>query len=321
MLTIFLMLLGFVLLIKGADFLVDGAASVARTWGVSDLTIGLTVVGFGTSTPELVVNVMSGIQGTTELAIGNVVGSNIANVFLILGISALIMPLEVTSQTVWREIPMSLLAAVVLALLANDLLLDGDTMSVLTRLDGMILLCFFAVFIYYSVSGALQVKDADTFAQSKTMAAGRAAAFIILGLAGLILGGHWIVTGAIYVSRFLGVNEGLIGLTVVALGTSLPELATSVAAARKGNPDIAIGNVIGSNIFNVFFILGISAIIQPLPFSSKNNMDIGMVVLSSLLLFLFMFTGHRHRLDRWEGALFLFLYAGYIGFLVATAGG
>lgn len=309
---IWLMIIGFFLLIKGADMLVNGAAAMARRIGVSDLTIGLTVVAFGTSTPELVVNILAGIRGATDLAVGNVLGSNIANVFLILGVSGLILPLEVTSQTVWREIPMSLLAALVLAILANDQLVDGDTTSMLTRGDGLIFLCFFTVFIYYTVSGSLQVGGINSFAPAETMRIGKASAFIGIGFAGLILGGHWIVGGAVFVARTLGLPESVIGLTVVAVGTSLPELATSVAAARKGNADIAIGNVVGSNIFNILFILGISALIRPLPISAGVNRDIGMVVLASLLLFVFMFTGRRLRLDRWESALFLAGYAIYL---------
>ena len=321
MTTTLLMLLGFFLLIKGADLLVDGASAAARRLGVSDLTIGLTVVAFGTSAPELVVSVLAGLRGTTDLAIGNVLGSNSANILLILGTSSLILPLAVTSQTVWREIPMSLLAALAVAVLANDRLLDGTALSVLTRSDGLVLLGFFSIFIYYTVSGTLQLKGANGFAPAGAMPVGKALAFIGLGLGGLMLGGYWIVNGAVHLSRLLGIREAVIGLTIVAVGTSLPELATSVMAARKGNADIAVGNVVGSNIFNIFFILGVGAVIHPLPFSAQSNIDIGMVVLASLLLFLFMFTGRRRLIDRWEGLLFLCLYAGYVVFLAVTAKG
>ena len=321
MLPVVLMLIGFLLLIKGADLLVQGAAAAARRIGVSDLTIGLTVVGFGTSTPELVVNIMAGVQGTTALAIGNVLGSNIANVFLILGVTALILPLEVTSQTVWREIPMSLLAAIVLAILANDQFLDGEAVSLLARSDGLVFLCFFSVFLYYTVATTLQVQGAAGYAPSAVMGTGKAVAFILIGLVGLMLGGYWIVGGAVYVSRSLGISESVIGLTIVAVGTSLPELATSVAAAIKGNADIAVGNVVGSSIFNIFFILGVSSMIRPLPFSTSNNLDIAVVVLASLLLFLFMFTGRRKRVDRWEALLFLTIYSIYIGALTMNAKG
>ena len=319
MLTIALMILGFFLLIKGADLLVDGAAALARRYGVSDMTIGLTVVGFGTSTPELVVNVMAGVQGTAALAIGNAVGSNIANVFLILGITGLIHPLKVTSRTVWREIPMSLLAAVVLAILANDVLLNGSPAALIDRSDGLILLCFFSIFIYYTVSETLEVKGVSEFTPTATMHPKKALLLLILGLAGLVLGGRWIVGGAVHISRLFNITESVIGLTVVALGTSLPELATSATAARKGNADIAVGNVVGSNIFNIFFVLGISALIHPLPFSPGNNIDLVMVIFASLMLFLFMFTGKRLQLDRWEGLLFIFTYLTYTTFLLGTA--
>ncbi len=319
MTAIVLMIVGFVLLIKGADLLVEGAAAAARRFGVSDLTIGLTVVAFGTSAPELVVNVLAGAKGATDLAIGNVLGSNIANVFLILGVSGLILPLSVTAQTVWREIPMSLLAAAVLAILANDVVLNGETASRLTRSDGMIFLCLFAVFMYYTASGALHVRDAGDYAPAKAMGAGKTAAFVAGGLAGLMAGGHWIVGGAVAVSRWAGLPESVIGLTVVAVGTSLPELATSVMAARKGNADIAVGNVVGSNIFNILFVLGVSSVIRPLPLAAGANLDIGMVVLAALLLFLFMFTGGRYRVDRWESGLMLAAYVLYLSVMVTTA--
>jgi cation:H+ antiporter len=316
-----LMILGFLFLIKGADLLVDGAAAVARRFGVSDMTIGLTVVGFGTSTPELVVTIMSAVQGTTDLAIGNVIGSNIANVFLILGVASLIHPLNVTSKTVWREIPMSFLAAIVLAILANDVWLSGAQSALLSRSDGLILLSFFSIFIYYTVSESFELQSLPEFTPPRTMSPVRAGAYILLGLTGLVVGGQWIVNGAVQISRLAGIAESIIGLTVVAVGTSLPELATSVVAARKGNADIAVGNVVGSNIFNIFFILGISALMQPLPFAPRNNIDLGMVVASSLLSFLFMYTGMRLRLDRWEGVLFIAIYGAYIMLLVLTAMG
>jgi cation:H+ antiporter len=310
---------GLLLLIKGADLLVDGAAALARRMNVSDLAIGLTVVAFGTSMPELVVSVIAGVRGDTELAIGNVLGSNIANIFMIMGIAAVIRPLNVTSETVWREIPMACLTMFVLALLANDRLLDGSPISVLSRSDGLVLLCFFAIFIYYTVSGALQVAGAADFAPHHPWPAGRALGWTALGLAGLLAGGHWIVSGAVQLSRWLGVGEALVGLTVVAVGTSLPELATSIAAVRKGNADIAMGNVVGSNIFNVLLILGVSAVIRPLPFAPERNIDLGVALLASLLLFTAMFTGRRYRVDRWEGALFCVLYAAYLGLLIVKA--
>ena len=318
MLTYSLFIVGFVILIKGAELLVDGASAMARRFKVSDLVIGLTVVAFGTSTPELFVNIMASIQGNTEIAIGNVVGSNIANIFLILGMSSIIYPLAVTKGTVWKEIPFSLLAAMVLFVVANDQLLDGSQVSALTRIDGLVFLSFFIIFIYYTTSIAARVEGMEEHVSAKQYSWLRSSLYIILGLAGLSFGGKWIVDGAIAIATRFGMSESLVGLTIVAVGTSLPELATSAVAAYKRNVEIAVGNVVGSNIFNIFFVLGISATIKPLPFQMKNNRDIGMVIFSSLLLFLFMFTGKKRSIDRWEGLIFLVCYLGFIAYLVFT---
>ncbi len=316
MLAYLLFGVGFVLLIKGADFLVDGASSIARRLNVSDLAIGLTVVAFGTSTPELFVNIIASAKGNTDIAIGNILGSNIANVFLILGVSSIIYPLSVTKGTVWKEIPLSLLAAFILGVMANDHLIDKSDFSSLTRIDGLILLCFFTIFLYYSYGIAKEIEGMEQHVQVEQKGMAKSFFFIGSGFAGLTLGGKWIVDGAIVMAKNLGMSESLIGLTIVAVGTSLPELATSAVAAYRRNVEIAVGNVVGSNIFNIFFVLGISSIIKPLPFQIKNNLDIGTVILSSLLLFLFMFTGKKRSLDRWEGAVFLLLYTAYIVFLV-----
>lgn len=311
-----LFIIGFVLLIKGADLLVDGASSIAARLNVSDLVIGLTVVAFGTSTPELFVNIIASAKGNTDIAIGNVLGSNIANIFLILGVSSIIYPLSVTKGTVWKEIPFSLLAALVLGFMANDRLIDKGDVSFLTRIDGLILLSFFTIFLYYSYGIAREIEGMAQHVRMEIKGMAKSLLLIGGGLAGLTLGGKWIVDGAIVIAKNFGMSESLIGLTIVAVGTSLPELATSAMAAFRRNAEIAVGNVVGSNIFNVFFVLGISSIIKPLPFQIKNNLDIGAVCLSSLLLFLFMFTGKKRSLDRWEGAVFLVLYTAYVVFLV-----
>lgn len=316
MLTYVLFLIGFIFLIKGAYFLVDGASSIARRLNVSDLVIGLTIVAFGTSAPELFVNIIASAKGNTDLAIGNILGSNIANVFLILGISSIIYPLSVTKGTVWKEIPFSLLAAIVLGVMANDHLIDHRNFSALTRIDGLILLSFFTIFLYYSYGIAKEIEGVEQHVRMEQKSTATSIILMGAGLVGLTLGGKWIVDGAIIIGKNLGMSESLIGLTIVAVGTSLPELATSSVAAYKHNADIAVGNVVGSNIFNIFFVLGISSIIKPLPFRVQDNLDIGTVILSSLLLFLFMFTGKKRSLDRWEGAVFLILYAAYIIFLV-----
>ncbi len=313
-----LFIIGFFFLIKGADLLVDGASSIARRLNISDLVIGLTVVAFGTSTPELFVNVMASFKGNTDIAIGNVVGSNIANVFLILGVSSIIYPLAVTKGTVWKEIPFSLLAAIVLFVIANDQLLDGSQMSDLTRTDGLVLLSFFIIFIYYTFSIAGRIEGMEDHVPAKQYGWFRSFLYIFSGLVGLTLGGKWIVDGAIALAMQFGMSESLVGLTIVAVGTSLPELATSAMAAYKRNVEIAVGNVVGSNIFNIFFVLGISAIIKPLPFQVKNNRDIGVVIFSGLMLFLFMFTGKKRSLDRWEGVIFLACYGIFVGYLIFT---
>ena len=310
--TYILFLFGFVLLINGADLLVKGASAIARRFNVSDLVIGLTVVAFGTSTPELFVNIVASLKGNTDIAIGNILGSNIANIFLILGIAAIVRPLVVTKGTVWKEIPFSLLAAIVIALMANDRFINGDAVSVLNRTDGSVLLCFFVIFLYYSFGIADEIEGAAEHPSDKHCGTAKAALLILLGLAALIIGGKWIVDGAIKIAESAGMSQSLIGLTIVAVGTSLPELATSVIAAYRGNADIAVGNVVGSNIFNLFFVLGVSSVVKPLPFKPASNIDILLVVFASVLLFGFMFAGKRRTLDRWEGVVFLAAYTVYI---------
>ena len=316
MLAYALLVIGFALLIKGANFLVEGASSIGRKLGISDLVIGLTVVAFGTSSPELFVNIVASIKGNTDIAIANVLGSNIANVFLILGISAIIFPLAVSKGTVWKEIPLSLLAALLLGALANDQLIDGAAASALTRIDGLVFLSFFIIFIYYSASIAKRIEGMTEHVPQKQYGLLKSSLLIVGGLVGLGIGGNWIVNGAVRIAVKLGVSQSLVGLTIVAVGTSLPELATSAIAAYKKNVEIAVGNVVGSNIFNIFFVLGISSVIKPLPFRPECNIDVLVVMLASLLLFLWMFTGKRRSFDRWEGIVFTVLYAGYVTFLI-----
>lgn len=311
-----LLVTGLVLLVKGADFLVEGAGSIARRLRISDLVIGLTIVSFGTSAPELFVNVAASINGNAGIAIGNVLGSNIANILLILGISAVIYPLGVSRGTVWREIPFSLLAAAVLGVAANDRIFDGWAYSDISRSDGLIFLMFFAIFLYYSASISRSVTgDAQGMPmQQRRMPA--SLAMVAGGLVGLAAGGKLIVDGAVHIAVSMGMSEAVVGLTIVAVGTSLPELATSAMAAWRKNVEIAVGNVVGSNIFNIFFVLGVSSVIKPLPFHTGANLDIAMVILASLILFVTMFTGQRRSLDRWEGAFLLILYALYMVYLV-----
>lgn len=323
--TYILFFVGFVALIKGAGLLVDGASSLAKRLGVSALVIGLTIVAFGTSTPELIVNIFASINGNTDIAIGNILGSNIVNILFILGISTVIYPLAVKKGTVWKEIPLAFLAVIVLAFMANDAFIDNGSFSALTRIDGLILISFFVIFLYY-VFGISKAEPAD--AESPEYYRGtiettlhkrsllRSWLMIGGGLVGLIIGGKWIVDGAVAFATGLGVSEALIGLTVIAVGTSLPELATSAVAAYKKDVDIAVGNIVGSNIFNIFFVLGVSAIIRPLPFSQTLMSDMLVTVIATFLLFAALFIGKRHILERWQGVCFIVLYVGYVIYLV-----
>jgi cation:H+ antiporter len=312
--SIALLIVGFLLLIKGADYLVTGSVSLAKKYRISNLVIGLTIVGFGTSAPELAVNLTSAFSGSTDLAIGNIIGSNIANVFLILGICAIIYPLTVKRNTVWKEIPLSLLAAVITAVLANDIFFDtqvGSTFNVISRIDGLVLLSFFIIFMYY-IFGIAKESDANEEIERVHLPKYKIGLYIAGGLAALVLGGKWIVGSAVFIASALGISESIIGLTIVAVGTSLPELAASAVAAYRKHSDIAVGNIVGSNIFNIFWILGLSAVISPLPLQHDAFIDLEFLVFSSLLLFVFLFIGEKEKIERRQGVLFLLIYAFYI---------
>ncbi|MDA1038361.1 MAG: calcium/sodium antiporter [bacterium] len=302
---------GFFILIKSADYLVDGASSIAKKYGVSPMIIGLTIVAFGTSAPELVVNIISATSGTTGLAVGNIMGSNLANLFLILGITAMFKPIRVHLTTVWREMPFMVLASVMVLTMAADVFLDGDVVNILTRTNGLSLLGFFVIFLYYTYFTS-RGGDAEEVEKIVRMSKWKSSLMIVGGLVGLTVGGKLIVDGAVTIASAFGVPESLIGLTIVAIGTSLPELATSITAARKGMVDMAVGNVVGSNIFNIFFVLGVTSTIAPLPFSQANMVDATVVIASSLVLFSFLFIGTRHEISRWQGATIVSLYLLYI---------
>lgn len=320
------LLVGLGFLVKGADWLVDGASSLAKRIGISDLSIGLTVVAFGTSMPELVVNVTSSLSGATDIAIGNVVGSNTANILLILGIAALITKISVQTSTVWKEIPFALLASVVLCFMANDTLFDGASVAALTRSEGLVLISFFLIFLWY-IAGMSRNDPSDADAGIKVRGFWTSGGFVLAGLALLIGGGKLTVDGAVTIAEALGVSQALIGFTIVAVGTSLPEMATSIVAARKGNADIAVGNVVGSNIFNIFWILGVNAIIAPLPFPSAMNVDLVVTIAATVLLFFVVHKGYLHKrllfwrqrdnhvIERIDGVLMLLAYGAYIAFL------
>lgn len=313
-LSILMLALGFGVLILGAQGLVRGASSLAKKLNVPEIVIGLTVVAFGTSTPELIVNIVSASQGVTDISFGNVIGSNIFNILIILGISALIYPLDVKKATTWKEIPFALLTSFVLLLLVNDHWYDLNATNLLSRGDGLILLGFFLIFLVYTHNLAKQGSEVESATPVYPLPL--LLLFIIGGLAGLVLGGNWVVKYAVELARQIGISEKVIGLTIVAAGTSLPELATSVVAALKKQPDIAVGNIVGSNIFNLLFIMGLTSIIQPAAYNPAFNPDQYVMIGATALLFLLMFNPKRHRLDRWEGALLLVIYIGYAVFVI-----
>ena len=339
-----LIIIGCAALIKGADWLVEGASALAKKYGVSDIVIGLTVVAFGTSMPEFVVNMVAVGQGSTEIAITNVLGSNIINTFVILGCTALIFPISSQKSTRRFDIPFSLLAAllVLLFVIYNspswlqvehlfNLLIDtpslqdlgsiqmgAGTSAFISGIGGSILLIFFLIFLWHNFKGIGSAPQTESNEDYKPMSARRALALIIGGLVGLVVGGEVIVKSATSIAQSLGVSDAIIGLTVVALGTSLPELATSCMAAFKKNCDIALGNVIGSNIFNIFFILGTSACVKALPGYHGLEIDAMMAALGSILVMLFVYLTKKHEIKRWHGAILLLTYAAYLAYRIVT---
>lgn len=313
--SFFLTAVGLALLVKGADWLVEGASAIALKLGISAIVIGLTVVSFGTSMPELIVNLIASFQGSAGLAIGNIVGSNIANIFLILGVTAIITPLVLKRNTVWKEVPMALLAVLLVGIMANDVFIAQGSADVLDRIDGLVLLSFFVIFMYYTF-GISKAEGKGEKIKPKPMSI--SILFLVLGLVGLFLGGKWTVDGAVAIAQGFGISDAVIGLTVVAIGTSLPELVTSIVAALKNQADIAIGNAVGSNIFNVFWVLGLSSTVNPLPFTNENTLDVLFAVSAAFILFLVMFIGKKHTLYKWEGSLFVALYVSYTAFRMVT---
>lgn len=307
------LVVGLVLLVKGADWLVDGASKLAKRLGVTDLVIGLTIVAFGTSMPEFVVNMVSVADGATDLAITNILGSNIFNTLVILGCSALVCPLVAQRSTVRLDIPLNIVAGVlvlVFVFISSPMEAKG-----LSRVEGLALLVVFAAFLIYTFYTAKA--DATTTTEATPFPLWKCVVLILAGLVGLVVGGEMIVKSAVAIARYCGVAEAVIGLTIVALGTSLPELATSVVAAFKHNNDIAIGNVVGSNIFNVFFILGTSAIIKHLPVYPGIEIDAALVAVSALAVWLLLCNKNR-SINRWGGALLLVIYAGYLTYRLLT---
>lgn len=322
--AIIFIIVGFIALVKGADWLVDGASAIAKQFGISDLVIGLTVVAFGTSMPEFVVNMVSVVEGSTDLAITNILGSNIINTFVILGLTAIIYPIVSQKRSRDFDIPLSIIAGIFVFAAVTIQLPFGENERGIGRLGGIILLSLFCYFLYNTFRHA---KDNPDEAQSnmqvgdiKEIPVRRAIALLLCGFVGLVVGGELIVKSAVDIATRCGVSQAIIGLTIVALGTSLPELATSVIAAFKHNCDIALGNVIGSNIFNVFFVLGTSATISPLPAYDGIELDAIMVALGSIIVWLSVKTNRERKVQRWAGALLLIIYSGYLAYRLMNVG-
>lgn len=304
-------------LVKSADLLVDGASSLAKRLGISSLVIGLTVVAFGTSAPELSVNIASALNNATDIAVGNIVGSNIVNALLILGLVAWMKGVKLQHSTVWKEIPFMVLSMIVLMVMSSDIIFDGAKVNAITATDGMTLLAFFAIFLYYTFGIAKNPSEDD--GEIKIHSWIRTIAMVIFGLIGLIFGGKYLVSAAIEIAQAFGLSERFIGLTIVAVGTSLPELLTSIVAAKKNQSDMAVGNVIGSNIVNVVFILGATSLIAPLAISQAVLWDMGFALAASLLIFVFLFIGKRHVIERWQGVAMVAGYVAYILVILMSA--
>ncbi|MCH7541614.1 calcium/sodium antiporter [Patescibacteria group bacterium] len=323
MFNFLILIIGFGLLLKGAAYFVDGSSSISLKLKISPLIVGLTIVAFGTSTPELLVSSLASWQGANNLAFGTIVGSNIANIALVIGISALFVTLTIRSVIVAREVPFMILSILVLIVLVFDERLTGGSQNILSRSDGIILIFFFSIFIYYLFSSALKSRaegflvrweiHKDRITSTAKLSTAKTTLYFLGGLGMIIVGSKLVVDSATDLSQILGVGQGFIGLTIVALGTSLPELATSLTAAFKKEVDIAVGNMIGSNIFNVFFVLGITAIISPITFDTALAQEIVLMLFVFVLFFIFAL--NRRRINRYEGAILLGMYIFFLGFL------
>jgi cation:H+ antiporter len=305
-----LFVLGFVFLIKGADLLVAGASAIGRKFRISEMVIGLTIVSFGTSLPELLVTTVASLNGQPELGLGNILGSNIANVLIILGIAALIRPLPILRDTYFIEIPFSVLAALLLGFLANANIFYSGANTIGRQEGGIMLYFFFLFMVYIFVVARNKKSEQDEPVIVQPMI--KSVILIAIGITALYFGGGWVVDGATEIARLFGISESVIGLTIVAVGTSLPELVTSAVAAYKNNTDMAVGNAIGSNIFNILWIIGFTSVLTPIPFSDHSNQDILMVLISTSALIMAVLIGKRPAISRWEGFIFLMIYSIYL---------
>jgi cation:H+ antiporter len=301
---------GFLILIKGAHWLVDGGTSLAKILGVSDLLIGLTVVAMGTSLPEMFIDVTAAIKGNTGLVMGDIIGSNVTNILLVLGVSAVIFPLQIHRGIIWREIPFTFIAACLVLLLGNDSLIEGGS-SRLGRIDGWVMLSFMAIYLYYLIS----VNNSTLWKQEvggKRAGLVKPIILVIVGVFGLFFGARLIVTAAVFIAAKMHISETMIGLTIIALGSSLPELTASIVAALKKRPDLALGNIVGSNIVNIFMVLGVCSVIRSLPLRPQDNFAIVIAIVTSILLFVSAFVGKRRVIDRWIGLTFIIIYLFYV---------
>ena len=308
-----LLIIGFIVLIKGADIFVDGASSVAGNFKVSKMLIGLTIVAFGTSAPEFAVSVKSLLSGSGDMVLGNVIGSNILNILLILGVSSMFHSLKVKDNTVKKELPITLLMTAIFIVLLSDRLFDKGFNNTFTRSDGIVILLFFLVFVYYLIKMARNKIDNNQ--EENYMSMKKAILFTILGIAGIIIGSNLVVENASAIARTIGISESMVALTIVALGTSLPELVTSITATRKGEYDIAIGNVVGSNIFNIGMVIGVPiAIFGGIQQFSINYIDLITMIISAFLLFIFSY--NDRKISKFEGSIFLIMFVTYYGYVI-----
>ena len=316
--SVIFLLAGFLLLVKGADWFVEGASSIARRLRIPSLIIGLTIVAFGTSAPELAVSITAAVKGSNDIAIGNVVGSNMFNLLVVIGMSALICPLSVKPSMIKKDYPLSIAATLLLNVLIMDHLFTKSSRMVLGRLDGILLLMGFSVFMYLTVKDALKSRADNLCIQEAETAIGysmgKSILISLVGLAGIIIGGDMTVNGAKEIARAFGLSESLIGLTIVAVGTSLPELVTSIVAAKKGESDIALGNVVGSNMFNVFLILGLSSTILPMNVTKTYMYDVGLLTIVSILVYIPILL--RKKIGRIMGAIMTCSYIAYTAYLI-----
>ncbi|MDO4736415.1 MAG: calcium/sodium antiporter [Bacteroidia bacterium] len=320
MIDFIILIAGLALVLAGANFLVDGASAIAKRFGMSDFIIGMTIVGIGTSSPEMVVSFLSAIEGNADIAVGNVVGSNLFNTLVIMGITAIITPVALTSNNIKKDIPFSLLAAFIVFTLGLGTVIDGAVENIITRVHGVMLLAMFGIFMAYTIYSSSTSSGKEEQTQQQTSKAPKniwiSILMVVGGLAGLIWGGDLFVSSACAIAKSLGVSDTVIALTILATGTSLPELASSSVAAFKKNTDLALGNVLGSNISNIFLILGGSSLIHPLSMKNITMLDTSMLVISSLLLFICAFTFKKKQLDRIEGVILTVLYISFVTYLI-----